>query len=176
MRASPDAFSCRVVRSGGQVRTGRDHGCPGARLEWRAALANFAGQGIWTRVNNGAWTQLHYLNSSAIAIGDIDGDAQQRKDIIISFPGNGVYARLNFSSWLLLHPLNSPVLGVIDLEKNGKDDVIMNLSGNGTWIWKNNAHLGVVASIRCNSGGDWPIRHQLMETESVPLRSRPRIA
>jgi hypothetical protein len=31
------------------------------------------------------------------------------------------------------------VLGVVDLEKNGKDDVIMNFPGNGTWIWKNNA-------------------------------------
>ena len=102
-------------------------------------VINIAGQGIWTRLNNaGAFTQLHNLNSTAIAIGDIDGDALHRKDIIISFASGGVWARMNNTSWQQIHPLNSPVLATVDLQKNGKDDVIMNFPRNGTWLWKNN--------------------------------------
>ena len=70
-------------------------------------MVNFAGQGIWIRPNNATWTQLHAANSAGIAIGDIDGDAQQRKDIIINFPGDGVYAWLNNTTWSQIHPLNA---------------------------------------------------------------------
>ena len=59
-----------------------------------------------TRVpNNATWTQLHTLNSAGMTIGDIDGDAQQRKDIIINFPGNGVYAWMNNTTWISLSSL-----------------------------------------------------------------------
>ena len=67
-----------------------------------------------------------------MAIGDIDGDEQHRQDIVISFAkGYGVWTRMNNTGWTQLHPLDSPVLATLDLEKNGRDDVIMNLPG----IW-----------------------------------------
>ena len=103
-------------------------------------VMNIPGQGIWTRLNNNAWSQLHIFNTSATTIGDIDGDAQHRKDIIATFPGYGVWA------WTEQHHLDTAlfggdasVLATVDLEKNGKDDVIMSFPGIGTWLWKNNA-------------------------------------
>ena len=52
----------------------------------RTTSSELPGQGIWIRSNNNAWSQLHGLNSSRMTVGNIDGDAQRRKDIVINFP------------------------------------------------------------------------------------------
>ena len=31
------------------------------------------------------------------------------------------------------------MLATVDLDKNGKDDVILDFTGYGIWLWKNNA-------------------------------------
>ena len=46
-------------------------------------VLNFPGYGIWTRVNNASWVQLHVLNSTTFATGNMDG--LQGDEVIVDF-------------------------------------------------------------------------------------------
>jgi len=71
--------------------------------------------GIWIRMNNSSWSQLHSLSPDSMVTGDMDNNGQD--DVIIDF-GNtyGLWVRMNNSSWVQLHSLSadSMVTGNID--------------------------------------------------------------
>ncbi len=40
-------------------------------------IADFAGYGVWAWRNNAAWSQVHAVGVSRIAVGNLDGTAGQ---------------------------------------------------------------------------------------------------
>ena len=97
------------------------------------------GYGIWIRMNNSTWTQLHTLSPETMTIGDIDGSGKD--EIIIDFgPGHGIWVFMNNSTWVKLHTLSPLTMATGDIDGGGKDDIIVDFGpGYGIWIFMNNS-------------------------------------
>ena len=59
------------------------------------------------RYNNTTWAQLHPLDVTAVAAGNIDGDIDRKADLIVNFAGYGVWTFVNNTGWVQLHPLDA---------------------------------------------------------------------
>jgi hypothetical protein len=102
-------------------------------------VLDFPGYGVWVRYNNTTWQQLHALDVTTFAAGNINGDANRRSDLIATFPGYGVYAWVDNSFWQQLHALDGFDIRTGDFDGNGVDDILMNFAGQGIWIRSNNS-------------------------------------
>ena len=96
------------------------------------------GIGLWVRMNNSTWVQLHTLSPELITCGDMDGNGQE--DVIVDFgPGIGLVVRMNNSTWVQLHTLSPELITCGDMDGNGQEDVIVDFGpGIGLWVRMNN--------------------------------------
>ena len=119
---------------------------------------DFAGYGLWSYANKTLWSQIHPLNASHLAAGDVDGNG--RSDLIVDFGSQfGIWILMNGTSWSQVHTLTSTNVLTADLDSNGKADVIINFGAAGLWEYANNtnwirlhsASPGVMAVGRLNA-------------------------
>jgi extracellular elastinolytic metalloproteinase len=94
-------------------------------------LANFPGYGLWARMNNTTWVQVHPMDVSDVETGDLDGNGVE--DIIVTFPGLGLWARMNGTTWTQLHPFDASPIDTGDINGDGIKDLIVNFPGYGVW-------------------------------------------
>ncbi len=95
--------------------------------------------GIWLRMNNSAWVQLHTLSPESMVTGDIDGNGQD--DVIIDFGTQyGIWLRMNNSSWVQLHTLSPESMVTGDIDGGSQDEVIIDFGEpHGIWVLMNNS-------------------------------------
>ncbi len=95
--------------------------------------------GIWSRMNNSTWTQMHTLSPETMTIGDMDGNGND--EVIIDFGDPyGIWIRMNNSTWVQLHTLSPETMTTGDIDGNGKDEVIIDFGDPyGIWIRMNNS-------------------------------------
>ncbi len=94
-------------------------------------LANFPGFGLWARMNNATWVNVHPFDVTEVETGDLDGNGV--RDLVVEFPGLGVWARYNGTTWAQLHPFDVSTLDVGDINGDGVADVIVTFPGLGVW-------------------------------------------
>jgi len=94
--------------------------------------------GIYVRLNNNSWVQLHRLSPNSMLAGNLDGNAQD--EVIIDFgTGYGIWLWMNNSAWVQLHTISPESLITGDLDGNAQDDVIIDFgSAYGIYLWMNN--------------------------------------
>ncbi len=115
--------------------------------------------GIWIRLNNSTWTQLHTLSTETMTIGDIDGNGKD--DIVIDFGLDyGIWVRMNNNGWVNLHSVSPKTMTTGDIDGNGQDDVIIDFGlGYGIWVRMNNSawaqlhHLSPMTITTCDMDG-----------------------
>ncbi|OAD19111.1 Na-Ca exchanger/integrin-beta4 domain protein [Candidatus Thiomargarita nelsonii] len=103
-------------------------------------LIDFGTQyGIWLRVNNSTWVQLHTLSPESMVTGDIDVNGQD--EVIIDFGETyGIWLRMNNSTWVQLHTLSPESMVTGDIDGGGQDDVIIDFGEPyGIWVLMNNS-------------------------------------
>ena len=110
-----------------------------------------AAYGIWARLNNSTWSQLHTLSPESMVTGDIDNSGLD--DVIIDFGAtDGIWIWMNNSSWSKLHSLSPESMVTGDIDNSGEDDVIIDFGAPyGIWIWMNNSSWSQLHSVSPNS-------------------------
>jgi len=95
--------------------------------------------GIWLRMNNSTWVQLHTLSPESMVTGDIDVNGQD--EVIIDFGETyGIWLRMNNSTWVQLHTLSPESMVTGDIDGGGQDDVIIDFGEpHGIWVLMNNS-------------------------------------
>ncbi len=107
--------------------------------------------GLWLRMNNTNWVQLHNLSAESINAANLDANNQD--EIIIDFgAAYGIWLRMNNSSWVKLHSLSPESLVTGDIDGSGQDDIIIDFgAAYGIWLWMNNSSWVQLHSISPNS-------------------------
>jgi hypothetical protein len=96
--------------------------------------------GIWLKYNDAVWGRLHNSSADAIAVGNIDGDAQGIDDIMIDFGKLGLWCYYNNTTWVKLHDLDPETIAAGDIDGNGAADLIVDFGAElGVWVFYNNS-------------------------------------
>ena len=102
-------------------------------------LVDFGGSGLWQRLNNATWSQIHTTNPVSIAADDLDGGGKD--EAIATFAGGGLWARYNNATWTRLHTTTPIRVAAGDFDGNGKAEVAADFAGglfafynNTTWV------------------------------------------
>jgi hypothetical protein len=75
--------------------------------------------------------------SAGITLGNVDGDVQNRADVVVNITGYGVWIWRNNTEWVSLHPQNTLVLAAGTLDANGTADLVMVSPGAGLYAFMN---------------------------------------
>jgi len=92
--------------------------------------------GIWARLNNKDWAQIHPLSPDHMAIGDIDGTGVD--DLILDFgTPYGLWTLNNYHTWMDLHPLSVEGMITGDLNGDGRDEAIFDFGPGipNPWVY-----------------------------------------
>ncbi len=102
------------------------------------------GVGLWARMNDSLWAQLHSLSPELLATGDLDGNGQD--DVVADFgpevsgQPSGLWKWMNNGTWEELYMLSAELMATGDLDGNGQDDVVIDFGpAKGLWNWMNNS-------------------------------------
>ncbi len=95
--------------------------------------------GLWLKMNNSDWVQLHSLSPKSMVTADIDASGQD--DVIIDFGTQyGIWVWMNNNDWVQLHSLSPKSMVTADIDVNGQDDVIIDFGTQyGIWVRMNNS-------------------------------------
>jgi len=98
-----------------------------------------AGNGIWQRRNNSAWTPLHGTPARHMVSADVDFNG--RDDLVVDFGSPyGIWMRMNDAEWVGLHGTSAREIARADLDGNGQDDIVIDFGPPyGIWARMNNA-------------------------------------
>ena len=98
--------------------------------------------GIWARMSDGTWVQLHTSSAVSMVTGDIDGDGID--ELIVDFgPTDGIWARMSDGTWVQLHTSSAVSMVTGDLDGDGIDELIVDFGptygiwarmSDGTWV------------------------------------------
>jgi sugar lactone lactonase YvrE len=97
---------------------------------------SFAGAGVWLfdAEDTGDWIQLHPVNPTHLASGNLDGAGGD--ELIADFKGFGLWI-YSAGGWSQLHPLDVSTMMTADLDNNGKQDLVVTFPGFGVWAYMN---------------------------------------
>ena len=99
-------------------------------------LVDFGGSGLWQRMNNTAWLQIHTVSPLFIAAGDLDNNDQD--EAIASFP-SGLWVRFNNAApWVKLHNSVPTRFAAANVDGTAGDDLIVDFGAGGIWVRYNN--------------------------------------
>jgi Tol biopolymer transport system component len=98
---------------------------------------DFGGAGLWQRLDNASWQQIHAASPIAVASADLDGFLQD--ETIASFAGSGLWALFPHNIWTKIHNAAPSLFAAGDFDGNGSDDLAVDFGGAGLWIFYNNA-------------------------------------
>lgn len=93
--------------------------------------------GEYILFNRSTWYFLSPTVATGIVLGNIDGDAGGRADVVINLPGQGLMAFLNAGSWVQLHFLTAAAMAAGDIDGNGTDDLVVSFTPYGLWTRRN---------------------------------------
>ncbi|TGN99739.1 hypothetical protein PN36_34320 [Candidatus Thiomargarita nelsonii] len=95
--------------------------------------------GLWLKMNNSNWVQLHNLSADSMITANLDGNDQD--EIIIDFGETyGIWAWMNNSDWVQLHSLSPESMVTGDIDGNGEDEIIIDFGTQyAIWVWMNNS-------------------------------------
>jgi hypothetical protein len=96
---------------------------------------DFGAAGLWQRLDDATWQQIHAASPLAVAAADLNGDLKD--ETIASFAGSGLWALFPHNIWTKIHNAAPSLFAAGDFDGNGTDDLAVDFGAAGLWIFYN---------------------------------------